>query len=137
METVPDSGCTTGDAVLSIPAIAETQSGKCGDKLTWTLDDEGTLTITGTEEMFDYQTYAESDGIPHVLIDPPAATLLILPANLTIIESEAFAELTVDVIVIPASVSSIALNAFSGTNAILSATMDSYAETWAKRKRIE
>ena len=29
-------------------------SGKCGDNLTWILDDEGTLTITGTGDMYNY-----------------------------------------------------------------------------------
>lgn len=31
------------------------QSGTCGDNLTWVLDDEGTLTISGTGEMYDYK----------------------------------------------------------------------------------
>ena len=30
------------------------QSGECGDDLTWTLDGEGTLTISGTGRMFDW-----------------------------------------------------------------------------------
>ena len=35
-------------------------SGECGDNLTWTLDDEGTLTIRGTGSMNDYShTYDE------------------------------------------------------------------------------
>lgn len=29
-------------------------SGTCGDNLTWTLDDEGTLTISGSGDMYDY-----------------------------------------------------------------------------------
>ncbi len=29
-------------------------SGECGENLTWTLDDTGTLTISGTGDMFDY-----------------------------------------------------------------------------------
>ena len=29
-------------------------SGKCGENLTWTLDDDGTLTISGTCKMDDY-----------------------------------------------------------------------------------
>ena len=29
-------------------------SGECGDDLTWTLDDQGTLTISGTGSMRDY-----------------------------------------------------------------------------------
>ena len=33
-------------------ALAVTASGKCGDNLTWTLDDSGTLTINGTGDMY-------------------------------------------------------------------------------------
>ena len=29
------------------------QSGSCGENLTWTLDEDGTLTISGTGEMYD------------------------------------------------------------------------------------
>ncbi|MBR4881123.1 MAG: leucine-rich repeat domain-containing protein, partial [Clostridia bacterium] len=38
-------------------ALAGAQSGKCGDDLTWTLDDNGTLTVSGTGAMYDY-TYS-------------------------------------------------------------------------------
>ncbi len=39
---------------------AETvDSGTCGDNITWTLDDEGTLTISGTGDMYDYSTRPE------------------------------------------------------------------------------
>ena len=31
-------------------------SGVCGDNLIWTLDDSGTLTISGTGDMADYNT---------------------------------------------------------------------------------
>lgn len=33
------------------------QQGGCGDNLTWTLDDAGTLTISGTGPMYDYYSY--------------------------------------------------------------------------------
>lgn len=37
------------------PVKAETiASGTCGENLTWTLTDSGTLTISGTGEMYDY-----------------------------------------------------------------------------------
>ena len=32
-----------------------TASGKCGDDLTWTLDEQGTLTISGTGDMWDFE----------------------------------------------------------------------------------
>lgn len=40
------------------------QSGTCGDNLTWTLDDEGTLTISGTGEMYDYNWQTEDSYAP-------------------------------------------------------------------------
>ena len=44
---------TTGPAIVA--------SGTCGDHLTWTLDEEGTLTISGTGTMYDYE-YAGVDS---------------------------------------------------------------------------
>lgn len=35
-------------------SVTITKSGNCGDNLTWTLDDMGTLTISGTGDMYDY-----------------------------------------------------------------------------------
>ena len=42
--------------VMPLTAFSETTvaSGTCGDNLTWTLDSEGTLTVSGTGEMYDY-----------------------------------------------------------------------------------
>ena len=37
-----------------VQAEAAEQSGTCGDNLKWTLDKEGTLTISGSGEMYDY-----------------------------------------------------------------------------------
>ena len=39
------------DAEITASAVA---SGTCGDNLTWTLDDQGTLTISGTGAMWDF-----------------------------------------------------------------------------------
>ena len=36
-------------------------SGKCGDNLTWTLDGDGTLTISGTGKMWDSDYYNDYD----------------------------------------------------------------------------
>ena len=41
--------------LLPMSAFADTvKSGKCGDNLTWTLDSEGTLTISGEGAMKDF-----------------------------------------------------------------------------------
>lgn len=42
-------------SLLPVSAFADTtDSGTCGANLTWTLDSDGTLTISGTGEMEDY-----------------------------------------------------------------------------------
>ena len=42
--------------LLPVTASAATvDSGQCGNNATWTLDDEGTLTISGTGAMWDYE----------------------------------------------------------------------------------
>lgn len=49
-------------AMLLLSGIASSAaltSGKCGKNLTWTLDDAGTLTITGSGEMYNY--YADEN----------------------------------------------------------------------------
>ena len=45
-----------------MPVIAPAAtSGVCGDNLTWTLDDNGTVTISGTGDMpeWSYKSYAQ------------------------------------------------------------------------------
>ncbi len=71
------------------PALAQETQGTCGDGVTWTLDDEGTLTISGTGEMYDYaQTDAPWENyrsdITHIFIS----------GGVTSIGDYAFAECT-------------------------------------------
>lgn len=40
--------------VLAVSGVAAAESGKCGENLTWTLEDTGLLTISGTGDMDDY-----------------------------------------------------------------------------------
>ena len=45
---------------------AEVASGTCGDNLTWVLDDQGILTISGTGAMEDYNSWSLPwKGIPY------------------------------------------------------------------------
>ena len=39
---------------IGVSAKSITQSGTCGDNLTWTLDSEGTLVVSGTGRMDNY-----------------------------------------------------------------------------------
>ncbi len=88
----------------------------------------------GSEAEWDRISIAENnqpllDAVIHYAVD---TRTLELPADLTAIESEAFAGLTnVDEIIIPDSVTSIAADAFEGSSVTLIVTSGSYAETWA------
>ena len=68
----------------------------------------------------------------------PLTNILTLPASLTTIESQAFACLThVDAISIPATVASIADDAFEGSDIVIIAPVGSYAATWAAEHGFE
>lgn len=54
-----------GGAGISASAAS---NGICGETLTWTLDDNGTLTITGTGEMENYHYWEEQDSFKTVVI---------------------------------------------------------------------
>ncbi|MBP5417900.1 MAG: leucine-rich repeat domain-containing protein [Clostridiales bacterium] len=58
-------------AVFMIPGNKTVQasaeilySGKCGENATWTIDDEGTLTVSGTGRMYDYDWYGTETYSP-------------------------------------------------------------------------
>ena len=56
-----------------IPVIASAAtSGRCGANLTWMLDDDGTLTISGTGDMYDYyydSPFYKNSSIKSVIIE--------------------------------------------------------------------
>ncbi len=61
---------------LFAQATDEVASGTCGDNLTWVLDSEGTLTISGTGEMYDYDIngdqapwYPYNDSLTNAVIE--------------------------------------------------------------------
>ncbi len=117
--------------IFAISAYAEVvDSGKCGDNLTWTLDDEGTLTISGTGDMYDYNSSGENpapwmDRINEIVIEEGVTSIgdqafsgayikkLTLPNSLTKIGNYAFHMVSIDELIIPDSVTSIGEGAFS------------------------
>ena len=98
----------------TVEAFAVVKSGTCGangDNLTWVLDDEGTLTISGTGAMEDYgylvaPWYSSRSSIKKVVIE----------SGVTSIGNYAFEYCDgLTSIEIPASVTSIGVRAFYGT----------------------
>jgi len=62
-------------------------SGTCGDNLTWTLDDAGVLTISGTGDMKDYSSYA---GLQHPFYSYGAVKRIVIEEGVTSIGQYAF-----------------------------------------------
>ena len=93
-----------------VPAQAEAATvagGICDDGLTWTLDDAGKLTVSGTGPMMDYGTapwYAYRKAIRSVVIGQ----------EITAIGSYAFSELeAMEELILPDSITTIGSSAFA------------------------
>ena len=109
--TIADSGDTPTPGTI----IAE---GTCGDNLTWTLDDAGTLTISGEERMYDYYDPAPWDAYKDTI------TSLLLPNGLTYIGYDAFRGCTgLTAVSIPDSVIGIQSGAFMGCSSLTTISM--------------
>ncbi len=96
-------------------------SGKCGENLSWTLDDKGTLTISGTGEMHNYG-YNASPWFGNNSIKT-----IIMGNEVTSIGSQAFRECSglTDVLTIPDSVTSIGSFAFCDCRGLTSVEIGS------------
>ena len=98
---------------LVMPTKAVT-SGTCGDNLTWTLTDDGVLTISGTGEMDDYfeggaPWYGYADGITSVVIE----------TGVTSIGGEAFCDCTaLTSVTVGSDVTKIGTQAFYGCTSL-------------------
>ena len=124
----------------ALPALAATvDSGSCGADVTWTLDEEGVLTISGTGEMdprpvYDRRSAAQiksvviGEGVTNVgekafcsCVWMASATL---PTSLTRIEKSAFQNCRrLTEIVIPDGVTEIGALAFSGCEKLIRVTI--------------
>ncbi len=124
-----------------------TDSGTCGDNLTWELDG-GTLTISGTGAMTEWASasevpwYSYVSGITAVSIGGGVTTIgayafsgtehvtaIALPSTLTSIGASAFASSGIASLTVPASVKTIGNSAFSGCTGITGLTFSGTSVT--------
>ena len=97
---------------------ATVDSGTCGDNLTWTLDDAGTLTISGTGPMRDYSMGSFHWGNDRII------KTLIIKEGVTAIGECAFKDCTdLTSVTISNSVTTIGNNAFYGCTGLTSMTL--------------
>ena len=122
----------------SVGTIFAESSGTCGANLTWTLSDEGVLTISGTGAMTDYSSsapwYSSRSSITSVIISDgvtsigekafqycSSLTSVTIPNSVTSIGSNAFSGCSsLTSFMIPNSVTSIGGGAFSGCSSLTS-----------------
>jgi hypothetical protein len=97
---------------LQLPTLAST-SGTCGDNLTWTLDDAGLLTISGTGSMWDYTSL--TSNYAQWCSDRGSIKSLSIEDGVTTIGNYAFWHCTpLSKLTIPNDITSIGSYAFSG-----------------------
>lgn len=133
---------------------ATTASGTCGDNLTWVLDEEGTLTISGTGDMESYTVfipsgvgtapwYSEKDNIKKVVIEPGIVnvgayafyscgnmTSVTIPDSVIAIEGYAFNECSgLTEVTIPDSVTTFGEGVFYDCHQLTSVTIPDSVDT--------
>lgn len=98
-------------SLLCTTALAETPTeGTCGEALTWTLSEEGVLTVSGTGAMEDFESYTDAPWYAHY----ESITAIVVEEGVTSIGNSAFSccEALVSV-TLPEGLLSIGSDAFS------------------------
>jgi len=143
--SLPDNIISVGiDIIINCPAVLYTSrnsttaqtlteagyswvsSGTCGDNLTWTLDDEGLLTISGTGEMWDYDWEYDSASGKYVTTAPWGVEVkeVVLEKGVTSIGDHAFRGCSsLNSISIPEGVISIGSYAFGSCSSLSSISL--------------
>lgn len=105
---------------------AEATSGTCGKNLTWTLDADGTLTISGTGAMYNYN---QNNRVPW----PSTIKKIFLADGITSIGNYAFKDCSLlNRIYIPNSVTSIGDYAFKGCSNLNSISIPNFVTSIGK-----
>ncbi len=115
--------------LLPVSAFADTvKSGTCGNDLTWTLDSNGTLTISGTGKMWDYDLIYDDNG-SYKTSAPwgecySSITSVVINDGVTSIGYGAFGNCSsLTSVTIPDSVTSIGYSAFENCSSLTSVTI--------------
>ena len=118
-------------SLLPVSAFADTTaSGKCGDNLTWTLDGDGTLTISGTGKMKDYYP-SNNDTTAPWGENCSLIKSVVISDGVTSIGYGAFYNCSnLTSVTIPDSVTSIGDSAFYGCSKIKDAYYNGDIESW-------
>ncbi|MBQ6065539.1 MAG: leucine-rich repeat protein [Clostridia bacterium] len=124
-------------------------SGTCGANLTWTLNDDGLLTVSGAGPMTDYTVFGSSQspfkgntdiktvvigsGVTSIgayaFLDCGNLTSAEIPDSVTSINEGALAGTGLPSVEIPGSVEVIAMNAFTGCGSLTSVTIPDGVES--------
>ena len=109
-------------------------SGTCGEGLTWTLDDTGTLTISGSGSMSDYHSNGYGIYSPWYSIKE-LVRKVVIEKGITYIGREAFYNCDmITEIIIPEGVTKIGWSAFSSCDSLTKITIPStleHVQPWA------
>ena len=116
----PFDGSDTFATVQPDVSVQTVYGGTCGDNLHWSFDDEtGVLTITGTGDMYNYNT--EDNPTPWT-VHKASITALSLPEGLTKVGNYAFAGCTaLQSVTVPDGVKTLGAYAFYNCTALVSA----------------
>ena len=87
-------------------------SGTCGDKLTWSLSDDGTLTISGTGKMAEYSDWNSENLTPWYDVREQVKTVFIKDSVTSIGNWAFYGCLNLTNVTIPGSVTKIGIDAF-------------------------
>ena len=132
-------------SVLMCANVFAAATGRCGDSITWTLDDSGNLTLSGSGEMWnngyddspfkDYEIrkatvkYGITSIGESAFLGCRGMTELTLPNSVTSIGNAAFVDCSgLTELILPSSVTSIGGNAFEGCNGLTELTLPNTLE---------
>ena len=141
VSVIPVSFAESTNAEYSLTEA--TASGTCGDNLTWELDEDGTLTISGEGNMDYYDFYRFGDEIKKIKIENGVTSIgansfghctnltsVDIPNTVTVIGKGAFYGCSgLKSIVIPDSVTEIEANVFTGCTYLSNVTMSANLES--------